>query len=1188
GHGTPGAHDATLTWTAGAGATGYSVDVWHYEGGSGGGEAATDEITIGLTGVTSTSYTDFEESCEGGSAAVYAGHLAKSDSSHGSCIQMNSSQSSGIWTTTSGGVLKSVTVDWYDANGNGYAIWGKTSGTFDGLDTTGAASIGTLDGTTLTTGDISESGYVAVLVKATGGASYARKVSFDWEGGSSGTKMDDVIANATAPGATAECTVSGTGATLTHLTDGTTYYWTVKSLGEGGCAGGTSSQDSFTTAELLGVPVISTPLASDVEELSGRVTGTAGATLVLKRYGSEEAALAGTAAGLDGVDVSSKAAETGAGTGVWDFTDDGLDGCTTYYYRAWQTATVDGEPATSGGSNVASGKTELGTPVVSAVGAGNQMTISWLPVPGAVSYKVMLTDTENTWTTTGGGSGTTKLSMDFEGITDSHDTELKSSNLAANGLTGWTASKVWTVVEAGEGDATLKYVKLGSGSAGGSLATPQIAAMSSGGKASFDLKTFTGSNGKSDSATVSVDIKYTGDSDWTTLQTFTPGTDWQNYQASITGTKAFQLRLSSSAGNNRFHIDNLVVTENGSGGGGSGKVGLKYEATVTSAPFERTVDGLTIGETYWYKVIATGAEDCETPSEVGSGMPADAPLIEVTPKHYNFGTVNKNEGGATATFTVRNAGSIALKFNAVTLVQDGTAYSITSPTGSELTADLAAGESRTYTVKFNPQTAGTRTATLRFGNDAYNVTRVVPVEGSETYGNLDIPLSGTCHDPATADPEVLALTVRDGLAVDNTVWDESMAHETLQPTLAVTAYHYNGMDEATARWSLYDEEGTAVLTDQRFTAMTPVTHDARSCSLFTAVIPDIPAAKTYVGTYTVGVTLKEATKTYTVTTTNCTPVETGWPFDDFTRADAVATGSGALGNGWTAMASGGAATGEAAIHADALELYGANGAFTGEAGRIAVARDMSDAGYATNPHEFAGTGSWGFHFKTGAKTVGFGNGSTAGAFVLGRTAATWLTDTAGQAGYAVAMADDAVRLVKFEGSLLAGGTITQLGEGQFAGAQGKLLAVRVDFLPGQDEVDADEADDGVHHDGVPAKFRLYVKEVAATGGNPIEECTAADRVLEYSLPGTENRDLKFAGMMWNHGVAQASDKTGAMFDDIYLPHMEGQTEPMMFHVIDEDTEGPEFYGISLRGAVAAPDVAASGLTVTGMVHDASG
>ena len=1191
-HGTPGAHEATLTWTAGAGAAGYSVDVWHYEGGGVSGIAGAYTLITSADDLADGNYV-FVETKNGTGAMnnvntssrlypVSVTEMLSGDGNTTLTLTDTEANSNIVWKLTYDSTAENWTIQ--SVGNSQYVSWssGNTVVLEDSLtDNYDRWTLVFSDGLVKPT-NVGDSSRMLQFNNTSGNDFFACYTSAQAamrlykQTGGSGTKFDDVIANATAPEASAECTVSGTGATLTHLTDGTTYYWTVKSLGEGGCAGGTSGQDSFTTAELLGVPVIGT-LTADVEELSGRVTGTAGATLVLKRYESEEAALAGTAAGLDGVNVSSKATETGTGTGVWDFTDDGLDGCTTYYYRAWQRATVDGESATSGGSNVASGKTDLAEPTVTAAGAGTQMTISWQAVPGATSYKVQLSDTEGVWTATAGGEGSAVLDEAFAGFTATSSTDISGSLNTYTEETGWTGSKVYC----NSGEA-----KLGSSSAVGELVTPTISAMPHGGKVYFDLRKY-----NDDTGNLKVEQSFDGGASWSLLKSFTPTEDWQTgLQAAIPeGTTSFKLHFITTT--KRAYIDNVRVVPLSAVAEGTGR-GLIYESTVTSAPWSRIVTDLEVGALYYYRVIVTGAEDCET-SAGSSASTANAPMIEVVPGHYNFGTVTKDSGEHTADFVVWNTGNEPLKFSAVTLVQDGDAYSITAP-ASGLTADLAAGQSRTYTVKFNPQSSGPQTATLRFVNDAYNVTgEVPPASGTPTYGNTDIALSGSCFDPATADPEVLRLEVTDGLGVTNTVWDDSLANSASQPVLSVVAYHFNGIDwdsehQSRATWTLYNPAGTAVRSGQSFTSMEAVEHDGRSCVRLSAPIPALGAANTALGTWSVGVTLKASNLTESVTTRVCVPAETGRLLDDFTRPDAVGSGGGALGNGWTAMASDGE-PGSAAIRGAALELYGPGGRRTEMvAGRVAAARDMSGERYPTTWKDFTGAGSWGFHFKTGAKTVSWANGSTAGAFVLGATHSTWFTSDNAQKGVAVMLTNDSVRLVRFEKSLLEGGTIADLTTASYSGTQGKWLAVRVDYIPGQPEVDAEESDDGQYHAAVPAKMRLFVKEVAGPGGNPVVECGNADLVEMVDVGDTVSGDLKYGGAVWNHGTAQLSETTGGTFDDVYVPHMDGQTEPMEFRVIDEDTEGPEFYGFSIRGAIAAPTVATSGLTVTGMVHDASG
>ena len=1161
-----GAHGATLAWTGTAGASGYDVSVWHYGMGWGDPKTVTytnhSVSTVKTNGTAPTgSHASFSATGEGTYYYMEAGDTMTltltgwdgcriTGISLRTCADTNDlgvASGGGSFAMSVGGRTISSIADaqycdpgWHGAWEMVYWQWVNPAVT---PTVVGAGETVTVQLTCSESWLWYDQCTITYQEPVSGGRVY------DWE---NGTGVGGVSVS-----------VSGTSATVTGLEPGTSYGWSVAATA--GCTGdAVADSDGFTTDELVSIPVISA-LTPGVGSLGGTVTATdaEGATLVLKRYEDPSAADAATGAGsLGGVIV-----ETTGADGSWSFSETGLDGCKAYYYRAWLKKTVDGVEEWSKGSVVAGARTELGTPVVTALGAGTTILLSWAEVKGATSYDVTVSSS-SAFTP---GAATTRVSEDFD----------------AKNPSGWTFSG--TAWYGSEGANNSGYIYGGSGfsvkfdDSGDTATTPAFTAGAT--SLSFWMKaTSSGS---------SLTIEALESGSWNTVRTLSAGTTGGGETVDLSGhPTATQLRFTGTKDGGNIALDHVTVTGPGSGGT------IVFTSTVTAEPYSATVPGLEQGHTYYYRVTAHGSGECDDKTAEGQATPENAALIMVSPKHYNFGTVNKNEGGKTATFTVRNTGNRDLEFTGVSLVQDGTAYSITQPASAvDQKAAIPAGGERTYTVLFNPTNSGLRAATLQFLCNAANADAV---EG-QTYKKVEIPLEGTCYDPATADPTVYWLKVEDELGIEDTVTDHSMAHENDEPVLTVLTWHYNRsyrtLDRSAkaTQWTLYDPNGDVVVTsggtrleNQFFTDVEDYVYDGKTCAKFSAPIPALGTGKAVRGTYTVKVKVWDSTGTYCTETKQFLPIERGWLFEDFTRADREATGSGALENGWTAMVSGGAVAGEAAIHADALELYGANGECPKQAGRIAVARDMSDVGYATNPHDFVGTGSWGFHFKTGAKTVGFGDGSTAGAFVLGSTKSTWLTSDNGQIGYAVAMMEDAVRLVKFEKSLLAGGTITQLGEAQYSGTQGKLLAVRVDFLPGQDEVDADESDDGVAHAAVPAKFQLYVKEVAATGGSPIAECTDADMVLEYSFPVAEDHDLKFAGMMWNHGTAQVSDKTGAMFDDIYMPHMEGQTEPMMFHVIDEDTEAPAFHDFSILGAYAAQSIWDNGLVVTGYVHDVSG
>ena len=1166
-----GPHGAVLSWDApaGGGASGYAVDVWHVEGGTKTAVytldwASEDEDDYSVNVTASGAIPDgATESFSSGYGMIvgdrdtatltlngYAGQritgvtLLMSSYEDG---ETGEESGAGSFTMKVGSTTIASIADSSFSSANWNGAW-----SYAWVDITPAVTA-----TTVGAGDA-----VTLKIQGSEDVLYVQKFTITYEGTG---RVYDVEDNVGVGGVT--CTVAGTGATVAGLQEGTPYGWSVAAVG-GDCTGSaTTDADGFTTAEMVGAPTIGA-LTPGVGSLGGRVTGTAGATLVLKRYENEAAALAATAtSAMGGVPVDT--VETGVGTGVWDFSNTGLDGCKTYYYRAWQRMTISGVEYTSKGSTVVGAQTVLGTPSVTAVGAGTQILLSWGEVKGATSYDVEVSSS-STFTP---GAATTRVSEDFD----------------AKNPSGWSFSG--TDWYGSEGANNSGQIYGGSGFSvkfdndGDKATTPTFTAGAT--SLSFWMKaTSTGS---------SLTIEALESGSWNTVTTLSAGTTGGGETVDLSEhTTATQLRFTINKSGGNIGLDHVTVTGPGSGGT------IVFTTTVTAEPYTVTVPGLAQNTEYWYRVTAHGSESCADKTAEGSQRTADGPLIKVTPKRYDFGTVNKGEGGKTVKITVRNDGNQVLSFTSVALVQAGTYYSITLPeTAAGRTADIAVGGSREYTVKYDPQASGTHTAVLRFLCNALNADEV---EG-ESYRILEVPLTGRCNDPATADPTVYWMEVEDELGIEDTVTDHSMAQEADEPVLRVLAYHFNRiyqeLDGSTwaAKWTLRDPAGDVVvasggvrLENRPFTAVENRAYDgAKACTLFSAPIPALGDGNAVRGTYGVEVTVWDAGKNHRTTTTNFVPIEQGWLFEDFTRANVVADGTGKLEQGWTAMASGGAAVNEVEIRDESLVMYGRSDAATKAAGRLAVARNMGDVGYATRWTEFTGEGSWGFHFRTEAKTMGWDGNSLAGAFVLGSTEGTWLRSSVGQAGVAVLMENDGVRLAKFTGSLLADASLTQIGTATWTNStKGKTLAVRVDYIPGQEELSESESGDGEAHAAVPARMRLYVKEVAGMGGDPTKECTGADKVLEADVPDGLTGDLRFGGMVWNHGTTDAGMGSAGVFDDIYLPHTDGQGEPMRFHVIDEDTVGPVFEGFNVPAAVAATTVQSEGLAVTGLVCDASG
>ena len=188
----------------------------------------TDVLNRSTTGVTGTSYTNWSGKTSN-SSAVYAGNSAGGNSS----IQLRSDNSnSGIVTTTSGGRVKSITVEWNSntANGRTLDIYGKNSAYTAATDLYAVNTQGTFLGsikkgesTSLTvTGD-----YEYIGLRSYSGAMYLTSITIVWETGGSST-VETVATPTFSPVAgtytsaqdvTISCTTDG--ATIHYTTDGT-------------------------------------------------------------------------------------------------------------------------------------------------------------------------------------------------------------------------------------------------------------------------------------------------------------------------------------------------------------------------------------------------------------------------------------------------------------------------------------------------------------------------------------------------------------------------------------------------------------------------------------------------------------------------------------------------------------------------------------------------------------------------------------------------------------------------------------------------------------------------------------------------------------------------------------------------------------------------------------------------------
>lgn len=148
----------------------------------------TDVLDRAWTGITSSTYSTFSDKDAPESDAVYAGACAGGFSS----IQFNYSRASGIVSTTSGGKVKSITVEWNTQTESGRTldIYGKNTaytavrylyGTTTQGTKLGSIVYGTSTSLTIT-GD-----YEYIGLRPNSGAMYLTSITIEWETGGTST-----------------------------------------------------------------------------------------------------------------------------------------------------------------------------------------------------------------------------------------------------------------------------------------------------------------------------------------------------------------------------------------------------------------------------------------------------------------------------------------------------------------------------------------------------------------------------------------------------------------------------------------------------------------------------------------------------------------------------------------------------------------------------------------------------------------------------------------------------------------------------------------------------------------------------------------------------------------------------------------------------------------------------------------
>ena len=144
----------------------------------------TDELTAATFGSSNNSYTSWSnKSATDGSSAIYAGN-SKTYSS--SAIQINNNSTSGIVSTTSGGKVKKIEIEWNSltSSGNTLDIYGKNTAYSSATDLYDADTQGTKLGSIVkgTSTELTIDGdYAYIGMRSNDGAMYIQKITVTWE-----------------------------------------------------------------------------------------------------------------------------------------------------------------------------------------------------------------------------------------------------------------------------------------------------------------------------------------------------------------------------------------------------------------------------------------------------------------------------------------------------------------------------------------------------------------------------------------------------------------------------------------------------------------------------------------------------------------------------------------------------------------------------------------------------------------------------------------------------------------------------------------------------------------------------------------------------------------------------------------------------------------------------------------------
>jgi hypothetical protein len=499
--------------------------------------------------------------------------------------------------------------------------------------------------------------------------------------------------------------------TVTGLTNGTLYTFTVKATNTVGTGAASAASNSITPATVPGTPTIGTATA-------GNAQATVSFTAPASNGGSA----------ITSYTVTSSAGQTATSTSS-PITVTGLTNGTAYTFTVKATNAI-GPSAASAASNSVTPATTPGAPTIGIATAGNaQATVSFTAPSSNGGSPI----TSYTVTSSAGQTATgTSSPITVTGLTNgtAYTFTVKATNAIGTG-TASTASNSVT-------PATVPGVPtIGTATAGNAQTTVSFTAPSSNGGSPITSYTVTTSTGQTVTGAASP-ITVTGLTNGTAYTFTVKATNAVGTSAASAASNSVTPATvpsaptigTATAGNTQATVSFTVPASNGGSAITSYTVTSSAGQTATGTASPITVTGLANGTAYTFTVKATNAIGTSVASAASNSVtPATVPGAPT------IGTATAGNAQATVSFSVpaSNGGSTITSYTVTS-----SAGQTASGTASPITVTgLTNGTAYTFTVKAtnaigsSPSSAASNSVTPVAPSTPPVVSIVTPMNGAK-------------------------------------------------------------------------------------------------------------------------------------------------------------------------------------------------------------------------------------------------------------------------------------------------------------------------------------------------------------------------------------------------------------------------------------------------------------------------